>query len=109
MIAALVIGVPALILINAFFVGAEYALVRSRIDRIAALQEEGAQGAALAKRQIDHIDEYIAACQVGITLASISKDVQQLIQTVFKDKVLPSEQARRQAAAAAQTDGAATT
>jgi enoyl-CoA hydratase len=31
--------------------------------------------------------------------------VQQLIQTVFKDKVLPSEHARRQAAAAAATDG----
>jgi enoyl-CoA hydratase len=44
-----------------------------------------------------------------VALASISKDVQELIQTVFKDKVLPSEQARRQAAAAASTDGAATT
>src|SRR5215467_13349223 len=43
-----------------------------------------------------------------VALASISKDVQQLIQQVFKDKVLPSEQARRQAAAA-QTDGAAAT
>ncbi|HEX4395554.1 MAG TPA: enoyl-CoA hydratase-related protein [Mycobacterium sp.] len=41
-----------------------------------------------------------------VALASISKDVQQLIQTVFKDKVLPSEHARRQAAAAASTDGA---
>ena len=45
-----------------------------------------------------------------VALASISKDVQELIQTVFKDKVLPSEQARRQAAAAAaSTDGAPTT
>jgi enoyl-CoA hydratase len=45
-----------------------------------------------------------------VALASISKDVQQLIQQVFKDKVLPSEQARRQAAAAASsTDGAAAT
>jgi len=41
-----------------------------------------------------------------VALASISKDVQQLIQQVFKDKVLPSEHARRQAAAA--SDGAAT-
>ena len=41
-----------------------------------------------------------------VALASVSKDVQELIQTVFKDKVLPSEQARRQAAAAASTDGA---
>ena len=32
-----------------------------------------------------------------VALASISKDVQELIQQVFKDKVLPSEQARRQA------------
>src|SRR6202041_2786658 len=40
-----------------------------------------------------------------VALASVSKDVQELIQKVFKDKVLPSEQARRQAAAAAQTDG----
>src|ERR1700739_2968556 len=45
-----------------------------------------------------------------VALASVSKDVQQLIQQVFKDKVLPSEQARRQAAAAASSsDGAAAT
>ena len=41
-----------------------------------------------------------------VALASISKDVQELIQRVFKDKVLPSEMAKRQAAAS--TDGAAT-
>ena len=34
-----------------------------------------------------------------VALASISKDVQELIQRVFKDKVLPSEMAKRQAAA----------
>jgi 3-oxosteroid 1-dehydrogenase len=41
-----------------------------------------------------------------VALASISKDVQELIQRVFKDKVLPSEMAKRQEAAS--TDGAAT-
>src|SRR3954470_5400340 len=56
---------------NAFFVGAEYALVRSRVDRIQSLTKEGAKGAALAERQIEKIDEYIATSQVGITLASI--------------------------------------
>jgi CBS domain containing-hemolysin-like protein len=71
LIALLLLGVPTLILFNAFFVAAEYALVRSRLDRIQALENEGVSGAALARRQIDHIDEYIAACQVGITLASI--------------------------------------
>src|SRR3954449_3909379 len=56
---------------NAFFVATEYALVRSRLDRIQAMTKEGLRGAKLAERQIEHIDEYIAACQVGITLASI--------------------------------------
>jgi CBS domain containing-hemolysin-like protein len=67
----LLLGVPALILLNAFFVAAEYALVRSRVDRIEALEQEGASGAGLARAQIDRIDEFIAACQVGITLTSI--------------------------------------
>jgi CBS domain containing-hemolysin-like protein len=70
-VAVLLLGVPALIVMNAFFVAAEYALVRSRLDRVEALAKEGARGAALAARQIERIDEYIAACQVGITLASI--------------------------------------
>jgi CBS domain containing-hemolysin-like protein len=71
LIALLLLGVPALILMNAFFVAGEYALVRSRLDRIQALENEGVSGAALAHQQIDRIDEYIAACQVGITLTSI--------------------------------------
>src|SRR3954454_8696735 len=56
---------------NAFFVAAEYSMVRSRLDRIQALKKEGAKGAVLAEKQIQRIDEYIAACQVGITFASI--------------------------------------
>ena len=71
MVAVLLLAVPALIIMNAFFVAAEYALVRSRLDRIQAQTKEGIKGAALAERQIERIDEYIAACQVGITLASI--------------------------------------
>jgi CBS domain containing-hemolysin-like protein len=71
LVAVLLVGVPALILMNAFFVAAEYSLVRSRLDRVQALVKENARGAKLAERQIEQIDEYIAACQVGITLASI--------------------------------------
>jgi enoyl-CoA hydratase/carnithine racemase len=44
-----------------------------------------------------------------VALASLSSDVQALIQRVFQDKVLPSEMAQRQAAAAASTDGSAVT
>src|SRR5205823_14888823 len=67
----LLLAVIVLIGLNAFFVSAEYALVRSRADRVEAALERGDRGAVLFKRQIDSIDEYIAACQVGITMASI--------------------------------------
>ncbi len=60
-----------LVLANAFFVIAEYALVRSRRPRLEALAEEGARGARLALRQQENIGDYITACQVGITMASI--------------------------------------
>src|SRR3954447_21251446 len=56
---------------NAFFVAREYSLVRSRLDRVQSLVKENARGAKLAEKQIEQIDEYIASCQVGITLASI--------------------------------------
>src|SRR3954451_21615707 len=70
-LALLLIGVPFLIAVNAFFVAAEYALVRARVDKIEALEQDGDTGAARAHSQIDRIDEYIAACKVGITLASV--------------------------------------
>jgi magnesium and cobalt exporter, CNNM family len=69
--ALFIILAGALVLVNAFFVIAEYALVRSRPERLEALAEDGARGAALALAQIDEIGDYIAACQVGITMASI--------------------------------------
>ena len=70
--ALFIILTVVLVLVNAFFVIAEYALVRSRRTRLEAMAEEGARGARLALMQIDHIGDYIAACQVGITMASIA-------------------------------------
>jgi CBS domain containing-hemolysin-like protein len=61
-----------LVLVNAFFVIAEYALVRSRPARLEALADEGARGARLALTQTKEIGDYISACQVGITMASIA-------------------------------------
>jgi CBS domain containing-hemolysin-like protein len=66
-----VILTGVLVLVNAFFVIAEYALVRSRRPRLEALADEGARGARLALAQADSIGDYISACQVGITMASI--------------------------------------
>jgi CBS domain containing-hemolysin-like protein len=60
-----------LILVNAFFVVAEYSLVRSRRARLEEMAEAGRRGARLALIEMDEIGDYIAACQVGITMASI--------------------------------------
>jgi CBS domain containing-hemolysin-like protein len=60
-----------LIALNAFFVAAEYALVRSRRSRLEALKDEGARGAELALQEVDDIGDYISAVQVGITMTSI--------------------------------------
>jgi CBS domain containing-hemolysin-like protein len=65
------LAIVVLIGLNALFVSAEYALVRSRADRVEAAAERGDRGARLFRQQIESIDEYIAACQVGITLTSI--------------------------------------
>jgi magnesium and cobalt exporter, CNNM family len=67
----LLIGVAVLVAANGFFVAAEFALVRTRESRMEALRDEGARGAALALKQIDRIDEYLSACQLGITMASL--------------------------------------
>ncbi|MBV9309523.1 MAG: HlyC/CorC family transporter, partial [Solirubrobacterales bacterium] len=71
MTALFIILTGLLVLVNAFFVIAEYALVRSRKERLEAMADEGARGARLALRQLDEIGDYISACQVGITMASI--------------------------------------
>jgi CBS domain containing-hemolysin-like protein len=60
-----------LVAINAFFVIAEYALVRSRRSQLEVMREEGSKGAALALEQLANINEYISAVQIGVTLTSI--------------------------------------
>ena len=70
--ALLVILTIVLVVMNAFFVMAEYALVRSRRTKLETMAEEGLRGARLALHQVEHIGDYISACQVGITLASIA-------------------------------------
>jgi CBS domain containing-hemolysin-like protein len=67
----LILLVLALVAVNGFFVAAEFAIVRSRRSRLENLAEEGKGAAKLALHQLDHVDEYVATSQVGITLASI--------------------------------------
>jgi CBS domain containing-hemolysin-like protein len=67
----LLAGVVVLVGLNGFFVAAEFALVRSRDSRLEQMRDEGVRGAPLALHQVAHIDEYLSACQLGITMASL--------------------------------------
>jgi CBS domain containing-hemolysin-like protein len=67
----LLFGVAVLVALNALFVAAEFALVRSSQGRVEQLRDEGNRAAALVARQIDRIDEYLSACQLGITMTSL--------------------------------------
>jgi CBS domain containing-hemolysin-like protein len=66
------LAVFALVFMNGFFVAAEFAFVGARKTRIAQLASEGNQGAVAAQDAIQHLDSYIAATQLGITLASLA-------------------------------------
>jgi len=56
---------------NAFYVAAEFALVKSRGFRINTLAEENRFGARLVKRILQNLEAYLACCQLGITMASL--------------------------------------
>jgi CBS domain containing-hemolysin-like protein len=57
--------------VNTFFVVGEYSLVRSRRGILEQFAEEGRRGAQTALAMADDIGDYIAACQIGITMASL--------------------------------------
>jgi len=61
-----------LVALNGFFVAAEFALVGSRRTRLDQLADAGNAMAALGRRMQDDLDRYIAAAQLGITLASLA-------------------------------------
>src|ERR1051326_5346440 len=61
-----------LVLLNGFFVTAEYAAVKLRTSQIDDLLAEEDPRALAAKHVRDHIDSFLSATQVGITLASLA-------------------------------------
>jgi putative hemolysin len=67
-----VVIVIALVVVNAFFVAAEYALVRVRRIRMEALAARGSRLARVVLHCLDHLNRYIAGVQVGITLAGLA-------------------------------------
>jgi CBS domain containing-hemolysin-like protein len=67
-----VLAALVLIVLNAFFVAAEFALVRVRESRIMQLEQEGSARAGVVHAALRDLDTYLSVCQVGITVASLA-------------------------------------
>jgi CBS domain containing-hemolysin-like protein len=80
-----------LVLVNAFFVAAEFAIARLRPTQIDDLVRQRRPGARSAQHAVEHIDSYLSACQLGITLASLGLGAvgepafHDLIEPIFGD------------------------
>ena len=66
------VAVVVLVLANGFFVATEFAIVAVRRSRLEQLAAEGNATAKAAQQVVGHLDTYIAACQLGITMASLA-------------------------------------
>ncbi|HEX2728790.1 MAG TPA: CNNM domain-containing protein, partial [Rubrobacteraceae bacterium] len=66
-----VLGALILVALNGLFVAAEFSLVKIRATQVDNLVEEGRTGAGLVKVAIDKLDNYLAVCQLGITISSL--------------------------------------
>src|SRR5258707_3070798 len=82
------LAIFSLVFLNGFFVASEFALVKVRSSQLDAL-EEGNKKVALARHVTSHLDAYLSATQLGITLSSLALGwigepyVARLIQPLF--------------------------
>lgn len=60
-----------LIFVTAFFVAAEFAIIRVRKTKINELADQGVAGAAMVRRLLDRLDVYLSGTQLGVTMASL--------------------------------------
>ncbi|MDI4649992.1 hemolysin family protein [Cohnella hashimotonis] len=87
--------VLALIACTAFFVAAEYAVIRVRMSRIEQMVAEGNKKASAVKQIVARLDEYLSACQLGNTLTNLAlgwlgeSTVEHLLSPVFGLFALP--------------------
>lgn len=66
-----ILGVVVLVLLNGFFVAAEFALVKVRDTQLSPLIAQGHGAARVTRRVLANLDASLSACQLGITLASL--------------------------------------
>ncbi|GFN33125.1 hemolysin family protein [Paenibacillus xylaniclasticus] len=63
--------VAILIVLTAFFVATEFAIIRIRASRVDQLVQEGNSNARAVQRVISNLDGYLSACQLGITITAL--------------------------------------
>lgn len=89
------LSIVLLLVANAFFVAAEFALVKARGFRIETMAAEGKFGASLTVKIQQDLEAYLAACQLGITMASLGLGwvgepaVAALLGPLFPDSLSP--------------------
>jgi len=71
LIALKILAVLALVLMNGFFVAAEFALIRVRETQLDALVAKGWKRAKMARHIVRHLNSYLSATQLGVTMASL--------------------------------------
>ncbi|WP_108671972.1 hemolysin family protein [Peribacillus acanthi] len=82
--------VALLIALTAFFVASEFAIVKIRSSRIDQLVAEGVKGSVAARKVVSGLDEYLSACQLGITITALGlgwlgePTVESLLHPVFR-------------------------
>jgi CBS domain containing-hemolysin-like protein len=64
--------IAALVLLNGFFVACEFAIIKVRSSQLDALVDEGNRRADFIKHVRGHLDAYLSATQLGVTLASLA-------------------------------------
>lgn len=67
-----IVVIVVLVLLNAFFVAAEFAIVKVRATQIETLVKANNRRARVAREILGHLDAYLSASQLGITMASIA-------------------------------------
>lgn len=81
------LAVAVLIALTAFFVMAEFAIVKIRSTQLKPHIESGKRQAIAAQKVVTHLDEYLSACQLGITITALG--IGRLAEPTFEKMLYP--------------------
>ncbi|MBH5316471.1 HlyC/CorC family transporter [Paenibacillus sp. GSMTC-2017] len=79
-----------LLVLTAFFVATEFAIIRLRASRVQQMVDEGIKNATAVQEVTTHLDGYLSACQLGITITALGlgwlgePTVEQLLHPIFQ-------------------------